>query len=98
MLRHSPTHSPSSLGRLGMRRRDLIALAAGATTLRPLATSAQPARPRRIAIVTSVVPAYLISENSGDSASRLLFRELRRLGHVDGRDMIVERYSAEGHP
>jgi putative ABC transport system substrate-binding protein len=81
-----------------MRRRDLIALAAGATTLRPLATSAQPARPRRIAIVTSVVPAYLISENSGDSASRLLFRELRRLGHVDGRDMIVERYSAEGHP
>jgi putative tryptophan/tyrosine transport system substrate-binding protein len=23
---------------------------------------------------------------------------LRRLGHVDGRDLIVERYSAEGHP
>src|SRR5438270_9661015 len=81
-----------------MRRRDLIALAAGAIALRPLATSAQPARPHRIAIVTSVVPAYLISENSGDNASRLLFRELRRLGHVEGRDMIVERYSAEGHP
>ena len=81
-----------------MRRRDLIALAAGAIALRPLATSAQPARPRRIAIVTSVVPAYLISENSGDDASRLLFRELRRLGHIEGRNMIVERYSAEGHP
>jgi putative ABC transport system substrate-binding protein len=81
-----------------MRRRDLIALAAGAIMLRPLATSAQPARPRRIAIVTSVVPAYLISENSGDNASRLLFRELRRLGHVDGGDMVIERYSAEGHP
>ena len=81
-----------------MRRRDLIALAAGAIALRPLATSAQPARPHRIAIVTSVVPAYLISENSGDDASRLLFRELRRLGHIEGRDMIVERYSAEGHP
>ena len=85
-------------GKPRMRRRDLIALAAGAIALRPLATSAQPARPHRIAIVTSVVPAYLISENSGDDASRLLFRELRRLGHIEGRDMIVERYSAEGHP
>ena len=81
-----------------MRRRDLIALVAGAATLWPLATSTQPARPRRLSIVTSVVPAYLISENSGDNASRLLFRELRRLGHVEGGDMVVERYSAEGHP
>jgi putative ABC transport system substrate-binding protein len=81
-----------------MRRRDLIALVAGAATLGPLATNAQPARPRRISIVTSVVPAYLISENSGDNASRLIFRELRRLGHVEGGDMVVERYSAEGHP
>jgi putative ABC transport system substrate-binding protein len=81
-----------------MRRRDLIALVAGAATLWPLATSTQPAKRHRIAIVTSVIPAYLISEDSGDSASRLLFRELRRLGHVDGGDMVVERYSAEGHP
>jgi putative ABC transport system substrate-binding protein len=81
-----------------MRRRDLIALVTGAITFRPLAARAQPAKRRRIAIVTSVIPAYLISEESGDNASRLLFRELRRLGHVDGGDMIVERYSAEGHP
>src|SRR6266478_2833675 len=25
-------------------------------------------------------------------------RELGRLGHVEGRDLIVQRYSAEGHP
>jgi putative ABC transport system substrate-binding protein len=81
-----------------MRRRDLIALAAAAITFRPLATSTQPAKRRRIAIVTSAIPADLISEDSGDNASRLLFRELRRLGHVDGGDMFVERYSAEGHP
>ena len=81
-----------------MRRRDFIALAAAGTILRPIEISAQPVKGRRIAFVTAVVPAYLLGEDSGESASRLLFRELRRLGHVDGRDMIVERYSAEGHP
>jgi len=53
---------------------------------------------RPIAIDSSVIPAELIREDSGDNPSRLLFRELRRLGHVDGRDLMVERYSAEGHP
>lgn len=80
-----------------MQRRTFMILLGGAATW-PAASRAQPVRPRRISIVTSVVPAYLISEDSGDNASRLLFRELRRLGHVDGRDIIVERYSAEGHP
>ena len=42
----------------------------------------QPAKQRRIAIVTSVIPAYLISETGGDEGSRLLFAELRRLGHA----------------
>jgi ABC-type uncharacterized transport system substrate-binding protein len=81
-----------------MRRREVIAILGVAAVGWPLAGRTQPAKLRRIAIVTSIIPAYLMSEDSGDNASRLLFRELRRLGHVDGRDMIVERYSAEGHP
>ncbi len=58
----------------------------------------QAAKQHRIAIVTSAIPAFLIREDSGDDASRLLFQELRRLGHTEGGDLVVERYSAEGHP
>lgn len=81
-----------------MQRREVIAILGGAVLGWPLAGRTQPVQRRRIAIVSSVIPAELISEESGDNASRLLFRELRRLGHVDGRDLMVERYSAEGHP
>jgi putative ABC transport system substrate-binding protein len=80
-----------------MRRRGVIAgllLAAAARS----AWGQTPAKQHRIAIVTSVIPAYLISETGGDSASRLLFAQLRRSGHVEGRNLVVERYSAEGHP
>jgi putative ABC transport system substrate-binding protein len=79
-----------------VKRRDFAAgllLAAAAP-----AWAQQPAKQHRIAIVTSVIPAHLISETGGDEASRLLFAELRRLGHVEGGNLIVERYSAEGHP
>jgi putative tryptophan/tyrosine transport system substrate-binding protein len=56
------------------------------------------AKQHRIAVITSVIPANLISETGGDSGSRLLLGELRRLGYVEGRNLVVERYSAEGHP
>ena len=32
----------------------------------------------------------------GDHGSRLLFSSLRRLGYVEGRNLVIERYSAEG--
>ena len=35
--------------------------------------------------------------NGWGSAWRAFFRELRRLGYVEGEDLIIERYSAEGH-
>ena len=80
-----------NIGRLG-----LLSLF-GLLGLAP-AWAQQPAKPHRIAIVSSVIPAFLIREDSGDGASRMLFQELRRLGHVEGKDLVVERYSAEGHP
>ena len=33
----------------------------------------------------------------GGSAWRAFFAELRRLGYVEGENLIIERYSAEGH-
>src|SRR2546421_11621743 len=79
-----------------MRRRDFTTglLLAAATP----AWAQQPVKQRRIAIVTSVIPADLISETGGDGDSRLLFAELRRLGYVEGRNLAVARHSAEGHP
>jgi hypothetical protein len=35
--------------------------------------------------------------NGWRSAWRAFFAELRRLGYVEGENLIVERYSAEGH-
>jgi putative ABC transport system substrate-binding protein len=33
----------------------------------------------------------------GGSAWRAFFAELRRLGYIEGENLIIERYSAEGH-
>ena len=74
-----------------MRRRDLLALAAGVTTLRPLAARTQQKRVRVI--------GYL----SGGSATFYAgivpaFREgLREAGYVEGEDMKIEYRWAEGH-
>jgi putative ABC transport system substrate-binding protein len=39
----------------------------------------------------------LLTETGGGSAWRAFFGELRRLGFVEGQNLLIERYSAEGH-
>jgi putative ABC transport system substrate-binding protein len=68
-----------------------LLLAAAART----AGARQPERKHRIAIVVAVLPAGSITE-AGDWSA--FFAELRRLGDIEGENLIVERYSAEGHP
>jgi len=81
-----------------MKRRELITLLGGAVAAWPLATRAQqPAAQRRIAIFHPAIPAALLTETGGGSAWRAFFGELRRLGYVEGSNLIIERYSAEGH-
>jgi putative tryptophan/tyrosine transport system substrate-binding protein len=80
-----------------MKRRQFIA-ALGSAAAWPLAARAQqPARQHRIAIFHPAIPASLITETGGGSAWRAFFSELRRLGYVEGENLIIERYSAEGH-
>lgn len=77
-----------------MRRRDFIsglALAAAARS----ALGQAPARQHRIALVTAATPAFRMTE-AGDSYFRSFFQELRRSGFVEGSNLLVERYSAEG--
>ena len=78
-----------------MRRRDFLAgglsIAAGVSR-----AAAQPASAmRRLAIFSVSEPATLMHENSENRYYRALFGELRRLGHVEGQNLIVERYGRE---
>jgi putative ABC transport system substrate-binding protein len=51
----------------------------------------------RIAIVVSTGPTASISDK-GIRVWQTFFEELRRLGDIEGENLIVERYSAEGRP
>src|SRR6202163_864578 len=79
-----------------MRRREFTAgvlLAAVPWSVR----AQQRATQQRIAIFHPAIPTTLLTETGGGSAWRAFFAELRRLGYVEGENLIVERYSAEGH-
>ena len=79
-----------------MRRRDFTIGLLLASTAQSVRTQ-QPAKQHRIAIVISTGPVARIN----DPASRYwqaFWDELRRLGDVEGQNLIVERYSGEGRP
>jgi putative ABC transport system substrate-binding protein len=81
-----------------MRRREFISLLGGAGVSWPVGVRAQqPATQQRIAIFHPAIPTTLLTETGGGSAWRAFFGELRRLGYVEGENLIIERYSAEGH-
>jgi putative ABC transport system substrate-binding protein len=79
-----------------MQRREFITLLGGAAAW-PVAARAQRPTQNRIAIFHPAIPTTHITETGGGSAWRAFFAELRRLGYVEGENLIIERYSAEGH-
>src|SRR5580704_4426642 len=80
-----------------MKRREFVTLLSGAAAW-PLAVRAQQtATQRRIAIFHPAIPTTLLTETGGGTAWRAFFGELRRLGYVEGENLIIERYSADGH-
>jgi putative tryptophan/tyrosine transport system substrate-binding protein len=93
------TESPSPLTMLlsrHTRRREFIAgLLLAAST--QCAWAQQSAKPYRIAIVHASAPVADMSEAGENPYYPELFKELRRLGYVEGRNLVVERYSGEGH-
>jgi len=78
-----------------MKRREFIAGLLVAATLRH-ARAQQTAKVYRIAVISSAVPVADITETSSYRFYGAFFQELRRLGYVEGRNLIVERYSGEG--
>jgi putative ABC transport system substrate-binding protein len=81
-----------------MRRREFIGSLIGTAVAWPLVARAQPpAKVYRLAIVHPSAPVERMSEGaSGGSAYKALFGELRRLGYIEGQNLVVERYSGEG--
>jgi putative ABC transport system substrate-binding protein len=83
-----------------VKRREFIAGLGGAATsasLWPLVARAQqPAKMKRIAIVHPNIDVSDLSITSEHLGYRTLFEELRRRGYSEGRNLVVERYSAAG--
>ena len=80
-----------------MKRREFITLLGGAAVWPLVARAQQPNTQRRIAIFHPAIPVALLTETGGGSAWRAFFGELRRLGYIEGENLIIERHSAEGH-
>jgi ABC-type uncharacterized transport system substrate-binding protein len=89
-----------------MRRRDFITLVGSASIAWPLAARAQPPadsleqghKTYRIAVAAPAAPVALMTETSPNFFFREFFAELRRLGYAEGENLLVDRFSAEGHP
>ena len=80
-----------------MRRREFITLLGGIAGAWPLAARAQQrATPQLMAMFHPAIPPALLTETGGGSAWRAFFGELRRLGYVEGQNLAIERYWAEG--
>jgi putative ABC transport system substrate-binding protein len=80
-----------------MKRREFMRLVGGVAAGWPLAARSQQAvKTYHIAVVHPSAPISDISETGDNPYYAALFKELRRLGYVEGRNLIVARYSGEG--
>jgi len=77
-----------------MKRREFIAGGISAATVSRLA--AQPAgTSQRLALFSPAEPSAQMHDRSENRYYQALFDELRRLGHVEGKNLTVERYGSE---
>jgi len=80
-----------------LQRREFISLLGGASLGWPLDTRAQQSiKVHRIAIVHPFAAVADMTETSEYPAFPAFFTELRRLGYIEGKNLVVERHSAEG--
>ncbi len=76
-----------------MRRREFIGGLVGSSVLFPRLSGAQ-SRPRRIAIVA---PSRSIEELRTNPIYRAFLDELARSGFAEGQNLVIDRYSGDGH-
>jgi putative tryptophan/tyrosine transport system substrate-binding protein len=80
-----------------MRRRDFITLFGGAAAagFPALSTDAQQVRTAAARIAIAMPGRFWSKEEKANPYQRAFFEELARLGFVEGRNLIVERYSSD---
>ena len=77
-----------------MRRREFLIILVLSATM-PCAHAQQPGKLYRIAVVHPSAPVAEMTD-TGSPRFSALFKELRRLGYVEGQNIVVERYSGAG--
>jgi putative ABC transport system substrate-binding protein len=76
-----------------MRRREFVTGAA-LFAVSPAAAQTR-TEPPRLAIFSPFQPLAAMDEHSSNRYYRAIFNELRRLGHVEGQNLTIERFSRE---
>jgi putative ABC transport system substrate-binding protein len=76
-----------------MRRRQFLAGAAILSVASPALAQSRPTR--RLAIVSLAEPLQIMREGGGNRYYDVLFQELARLGHIEGKTLAIDRYSLE---
>src|SRR5690349_16347311 len=79
-------------------RRAFIAGLGGAMTWPVVAHGQQAGRVYRVALIFPANPVTDITENGPSPGIRTFLLELRRLGYVEGQNLILDRLSGEGRP
>ena len=79
-----------------MKRREFIALIGGAASAWPFAARGQQAKVDRIAWVHPSAPLDNLRSSTDVRAYRAFQDELRQLGHIEGANLTIERYSGAG--
>jgi putative ABC transport system substrate-binding protein len=79
-----------------MRRREFIGLVGGVAALPLAARAQQSGKMKRIAMVHPAEKVGNMTIINSRQGFRAFFEELNRLGYVEGQNLVVERYSAEG--
>lgn len=79
-----------------MRRREFIAFMGLGVMLPFSARAQQSTKAYRIAILHPLWPVAELTDRSSNRYWRELFQEIRRLGYVEGQNLVIERYSGEG--
>jgi putative tryptophan/tyrosine transport system substrate-binding protein len=80
-------------------RRELITLLGGAALAWPLAARGQQApKVHRVGVFMSSVPVTeMMGSDPIDPVNRALMHRLRELGYIEGQNLVLERWSAEGN-
>lgn len=80
-----------------MKRREFMALVgASAVTWPTSAPAQQPGKPYRIALIDPFAPVDTLNEATSTLGDRFCLEEFRRLGCVEGSNVVIDRYSGPG--